>query len=904
MMPRGMGTKLARVLRVGVGEGHLALALFLVMALTAAGAGAGATAADALLFARFGVAQLPLLYLALGLVSFVAAVAVSTAFASGRRERVYGGTLVGLVVALVALRALVASSIDVAYPVLWLGASVVAILQGIVAWGVASWLCDARQAKRLFPMANAAKILGSIVGAAAVAPLVRVVRLEDLLILWAFALAATFAVVRWATRDAPGRAPAPPPVPLRDELMSGFRIVRASPLLRSLAVALVLFSVLYFSLALPFTRAARAALPSEDELASFLGIFNATTTGAAFLASLVVANRFYARFGVVNAILGFTLIYLGGFVALALTDSFAVVAAARWIQLAWLAGMADAAYQALFTPVPEERRDQMRAFMEGVPGQAGIALAGLLLLIGDQALDPRVVALGGAVAAAITTAVVWRAREAYREALLAALRAGRPEPFLGGPTAYVTLLNDRASLDVVCAGLASPDVVTRRVAAQILAEIAPAQTVPSVLPAARDPDPLVRAGALRAGARLDAAAFVDAALASRADGDAEVRAAAHLVLARAAAPDGQQALASDARSSRAEVRLATAHVLGDPGFAGAASLLELLARDTDVAVRRAAYIALARVDRVRAIATAEDALARDGEADVALGALEATAASTSAAARAFAVRERERALRYAAAVRGLRPDGEAVALVRLGLANRARHAARRAVRAGAIASGRVATPALLDGLASSDSRVRAAAIETLEAYVRPDLARPLLPIWEGGPADPAILRDDDDPWVRGSLALLNDGGDAMAISTVPLIERVLFLRRVPLFADLDPVDLHQIARIATERSYADGAVLARQAEAGDRLYLIMSGAVRVEQDGRAIATRGAGDAIGELAILDSAPRMATLVVVGDTRVLEMSRADFEAVLRDRPETALGVIRVLSARLREASARAS
>src|SRR5207245_5880292 len=140
-------------------------------------------------------------------------------------------------------------------------ANVVVMLQGIVGWGVASWLCDARQAKRLFPLANAAKILGAILGGAAVAPLVAVLRLEDLLVLWALTLAATLLIVVRVARE----VPAPPlerrthtlakpgPLPLLlDELFVGFRVVRASPLLRWLAIALVLFSVLFFFLALPF----------------------------------------------------------------------------------------------------------------------------------------------------------------------------------------------------------------------------------------------------------------------------------------------------------------------------------------------------------------------------------------------------------------------------------------------------------------------------------------------------------------------------------------------------------------------------------------------------------------------------------------------------------------------------
>ena len=142
----------------------------------------------------------------------------------------------------------------------------------------------------------------------------------------------------------------------------------------------------------------------------------------------------------------------------------------------------------------------------------------------------------------------------------------------------------------------------------------------------------------------------------------------------------------------------------------------------------------------------------------------------------------------------------------------------------------------------------------------------------------------------------------MPITTVALMDRVLFLRKVPLFAELDPADLQQVARIATERAFTDGETIARQGESGDALYVVMSGAAKVEQDGRTVATRGAGEAVGEMSILRAAPRIASLVAAGDTKTLRIARADFESILRDRPETALGVIRVLAERLTEATAR--
>ena len=899
-----------RLLRVSAAEAGLAASLSLIMVLTSVGQGAGATAMDALLFARFGTERLPLLYLALGVVSIVCALGVSVLFAAVRRDRAYPAVLAVLALALVALYLFVRTDDALAYPVAWLGANVVVMFQGIVAWGVASWLCDARQAKRLFPLANAAKIGGVIVGSALVAPLVAVLRLDDLLLLWALALAGTLAVVWRVSRTAPSAPAIHRDVSLARELVSGFGVVRSSRLLRLLAASLVLFSVLFFALALPFTRAARDAFPREEDLAAFLGLFNASVTAVAVLVSLVVANRIYARIGVVNAILVFTLIYLAGFVALVATGSFLVVAAARWLQLAWLAGIADSAYQALFNPVPSERRDQMRAFMEGVPGQAGIALAGILLVLGDRTLAPAQVAIGGAAVAALTTWVIWRIRAAYRDALVDALRAGRPEPFLGAHEAYAGLLRDGAAIRVVRDALAAPDVPARRIAARILAERPSPELADTVRVAAGDADAVVRAHALRAAARLDPLGAADAARASLDRGGPD-RASALLVLHRAGDAAASDLLRGELAAADADARLAALEAVADSVLFDRLDLLAAATDDRDLAVRRRSLELLAAADERRAMDVALGWLAVPGRAADALTALEDLPAAMASPDLARSADDAmARASRYRRLARAFGADGDVAGLVRLSLENRARAAARAAVRAAAIRSGRRAGDALLDGLESGDSRRRAEALEALETCVRRDLAGPLIALWEREDAPPArsdataALRDDDDEWLRTCAAQLDGGVTMAAVETVPLMERVLFLHRVPLFARLDPADLQQIARIATEVSFGEGDTIARQGEEGDALYVVLTGAVTVRQGGSVVATRGAGDAVGEMSIVSAVPRIATLAASGPTRALRLARADFEAILRDRPETALGVIRVLSARLAEATARSA
>jgi hypothetical protein len=218
----------------------------------------------------------------------------------------------------------------------------------------------------------------------------------------------------------------------------------------------------------------------------------------------------------------------------------------------------------------------------------------------------------------------------------------------------------------------------------------------------------------------------------------------------------------------------------------------------------------------------------------------------------------------------------------------------------------------LDNLSVSDPAQRANALEVIESVGERRIVRPLVAMWDGAlpPADRGDvldgLREDRDGWIRAcaELSAAPEGGAmTQSLTTLSVMERVLFLRKVPLFAELPPPDLQPIASIAQERSYADGDAIAEQGDEGDEMHIIVSGDVAVvtgegEQQ-RVVATRSSGDVVGEMAVITSEPRIAGLVARGPVRVLSIDRRRFEAILRERPETSLAVIRVLCQRLAEA-----
>ena len=141
-----------------------------------------------------------------------------------------------------------------------------------------------------------------------------------------------------------------------------------------------------------------------------------------------------------------------------------------------------------------------------------------------------------------------------------------------------------------------------------------------------------------------------------------------------------------------------------------------------------------------------------------------------------------------------------------------------------------------------------------------------------------------------------------SVTALSGVERVLFLRKVSLFADLSPADLERVAQLVEERGCADSEVIAAEGEVGEELHIVIEGTIRVVQGGegseRELARRSSGDVVGEMSLIAQAPRMASLIADGPVRTIRLGRHEFESMLRERPGVALAVMRVLVQRLAE------
>ena len=776
----------------------------------------------------------------------------------------------------------------------------------------------------------------------------------------------------------------------------------------------------------PFSGAMTAAFPGQGELATALGLFAAAVTATSFLMASLVANRLYARLGVVTVALLLPLAYLLGFGVWFVTFGIGTAIGVKFTQEVTQRGLSNTAWNAFFSVVPASRRGQVRAFIDGVPGQVGTVIAGVFLIIASAFSNEQLFAVG-VVASLACLAVVWMIRGRYAASLVATLRGGLAEQVLEGGPGLAALTRSPGVVTDLRAALQAERPGERRLAVELLGRIGTRDVASDLVPMLGDPDRTVRLATLDALASAGAPEALPPVAAAVADTDPEVRARA---VRTATALDGRagspwlddalaRRLAADA-DPRVQVELAVAWCHTGRHDDGVAVLERLIAADDvagriagldgvarlggsspvvsiepsleagDAAVREAALLALGSLDATPAIdrrlvaaladpaPTVRSAAARalrprspvpDGVVqtlregseiaqDAALDALDAEDVATHDALISWSVGQvvrathlrRQSALLEAAVAAEEVGDDHAVASASTAflaslLRRRGQAIETRLLRALSVLGAPEASGLIRRCLHADDVETRAQAIEALEALGDGRLSRAVVRLLDSepeptdGPAPDvnAVARglledrdgwvralairtlaahlaveqravaaralDDPDPVVRSAVAGILPGGSPMpeTAATLDELERMLFLRGVPLFSMLAPEDLQRLASTAVERTYAAGEALVREGDVGDELIVIVEGSVEVVRDidgeRRVLRRYQKGDHIGELAVLREGTRAATVVAdPPGVRGLVLGGDAVKAILRERPEAAMAMLGTLADRI--------
>ena len=155
-----------------------------------------------------------------------------------------------------------------------------------------------------------------------------------------------------------------------------------------------------------------------------------------------------------------------------------------------------------------------------------------------------------------------------------------------------------------------------------------------------------------------------------------------------------------------------------------------------------------------------------------------------------------------------------------------------------------------------------------------------------------LTREDFDRLVRDRFAMREKLDRSVA--------RAELLRRIPLFAEMDGSQIQLIAAEMQEEGYLAGALLIRQGEVGDKFYLIESGRVEVlvDRNGevQVVAQRGPGEYVGEIALLLSIPRTASVRALTHVRALVLEKSAFERLAAQHLLASQGLQRETSRRM--------
>jgi CRP/FNR family cyclic AMP-dependent transcriptional regulator len=129
----------------------------------------------------------------------------------------------------------------------------------------------------------------------------------------------------------------------------------------------------------------------------------------------------------------------------------------------------------------------------------------------------------------------------------------------------------------------------------------------------------------------------------------------------------------------------------------------------------------------------------------------------------------------------------------------------------------------------------------------------------------------------------------------PVEDKVELLRAVPLFAELDDRSLQAVALLAREREAKAGEVLMREGEPGDEFMVVLAGTVHVQRAGHEVRSMMAGGFIGEMALIEHAPRTATATCMTACRLLVLGHFEFDRLMATFPDVRTRVLAAMGRR---------
>ncbi len=129
------------------------------------------------------------------------------------------------------------------------------------------------------------------------------------------------------------------------------------------------------------------------------------------------------------------------------------------------------------------------------------------------------------------------------------------------------------------------------------------------------------------------------------------------------------------------------------------------------------------------------------------------------------------------------------------------------------------------------------------------------------------------------------------------IEKIIFLKTVPLFSATSEETLYELAAVLEEEFIPAGTMIIQKGDEGRTMYIILEGRACVHDGNKTIAEVGDGEVIGELSALDPEPRSADVTAITDMRLFSLEHGVLMELMDTQPQVMRGMIQLLCQRVR-------
>ena len=126
--------------------------------------------------------------------------------------------------------------------------------------------------------------------------------------------------------------------------------------------------------------------------------------------------------------------------------------------------------------------------------------------------------------------------------------------------------------------------------------------------------------------------------------------------------------------------------------------------------------------------------------------------------------------------------------------------------------------------------------------------------------------------------------------------KVEALKKAPLFQGLSKKELTELARHSEDLEVPEGYVLTREGDTGQEFFVLVEGKAEVSVKGKSLGERGAGEFLGEIALLEDTKRTATVTATTPLRLFVLTRQDFRRLVDQNPDVERKVLQTLARRI--------